>query len=342
MMRVTAKSLPASQTITLPPSRLQPNHFSLSIYGDPTTEINDLLPSIRDHGILVALVVAPGSEQGTWEVISGHRRLACAQALDLAEVPCDVRHLPDGAERHRTILEYNRQHRKTFSQLMREADAIEKLWKAEASSRRLGNLRRGRFRPETLDDSDRRNSADRSPFQDSNARSGKDGLYRQENRGRIDVAIARALEMGGKDLYRQARTIWRLAQSGDVRAQSSVVQLDAGTKTIHAGYKDLRRRGALVLIFAPRRTTYGPFATTTLLAFPIREPSRQGSSHMHFTTSHRLTGWWSIPWPGVGQPPMSASQWGGVALPTTFIRPGPISSLMIFATAFHLMRPAAT
>ena len=32
---------------------------------------------------------------------------------------------------------------KRFSQLMREADAIEKLWKAEASSRRLGNLRRG-------------------------------------------------------------------------------------------------------------------------------------------------------------------------------------------------------
>ena len=62
---------------------------------------------------------------------------------------------------------------------------------------------------------------------------------RQENRGRTDAAIAQVLEMGGKDLYRQARTIWRLAQSGDVRAQSGLAQLDAGTKTIHAAYKDL-------------------------------------------------------------------------------------------------------
>ena len=59
-MPITAKGLPALQTISLPPSRLKLNHFSLLIYGDPTTEIADLLPSIRDHGILVALVVAPG------------------------------------------------------------------------------------------------------------------------------------------------------------------------------------------------------------------------------------------------------------------------------------------
>jgi ParB family transcriptional regulator, chromosome partitioning protein len=259
-MHLTTKSLPALQTITLPPSRLKPNHFSLSIYGDPTAEIDDLLPSVRDQGILVALVVAPGPEQGTWEVISGHRRLACAQTLDLTEVPCDVRHLPDGAERRRLILEYNRQRRKTFSQLMREADAIEKLWTAEANSRRLGNLRRGRVTPEpSLDDSDRRNSDDRSPFQDSNAGSSENGLPRQENRGRIDAAIAQLLEMGGKDLYRQARTIWRLAQSGDVRAQSSLAQLDAGTKTIHAGYKDLRRRDRFSADFRPTPYDVWPF-----------------------------------------------------------------------------------
>jgi ParB family transcriptional regulator, chromosome partitioning protein len=258
-MRVTNKSFPAPQTIALPPSRLHPNHFSLSIYGDPTAEIDDLLPSIRDHGILVALVVAPGQEQGTWEVISGHRRLACAQALDFIDVPCDVRHLPDGAERRRTILEYNRQRRKTFSQLMREADAIEKLWKVEASSRRLGNLRRGQIGPIPLDESDRRNSDDRSAFQVSDAHSAEEGLPSQENRGRIDAAIAQVLEMGGKDLYRQARTIWRLAQSGDVRAQSSLAQLDAGTKTIHAGYKDLRRRGRFSADFRPTPYDVWPF-----------------------------------------------------------------------------------
>jgi ParB family transcriptional regulator, chromosome partitioning protein len=270
-MRVTTKSLPGLQTITLPPSRLTANHFSLSIYGDPAAEIDDLLPSIRDHGILVALVVAPGPEQGTWEVISGHRRLACARALDFTEVPCDVRHLPDGAERRRSILEYNRQRRKTFSQLMREADAIEKLWTGEANSRRLSNLRRGRSSSVSpLDKSDRRDSDDRRPFQDSNVGSGEDGLCYQENRGRTDAAIAQVLEIGGKDLYRQARTIWRLAQSGDVRAQSSLVQLDSGTKTIHASYKDLRRRGRFSTDFRP--TPYDVWSFRHDRAFGIPHP----------------------------------------------------------------------
>ena len=104
---VTARGSYSTPTSTLSLGRLKPNHFSLSIYGDPTAEIDDLLPSIRDHGILVALSWLL-DRQGTWEVISGHRRLACAQALGLTEVPCESCHLPDGAERYRSILEYNR------------------------------------------------------------------------------------------------------------------------------------------------------------------------------------------------------------------------------------------
>src|ERR1700677_3178461 len=50
-------------------------------------------------------------------------------------------------------------------------------------------------------------------------------------------------------------SIARLAQSGDVRAQSSLAQLDAATKTIHAGYKDLRRRDRFSADFRP--TPYG-------------------------------------------------------------------------------------
>ncbi len=49
-----------TQILPLDPSRLNPNPFSLSLYGDPSAEIDDLLPSIREHGILVPLVVAPG------------------------------------------------------------------------------------------------------------------------------------------------------------------------------------------------------------------------------------------------------------------------------------------
>ena len=129
----------------LDPKHLKTSLFSLSLYGDPAKEVDDLKESIRAHGILVPLVVAPGTRQGGWEVISGHRRLACALALDLEEVPCQVRLLRTETARRQAILEYNRQRRKSFTQLMREADALEDLWRAEARNRRLANLRQSRF-----------------------------------------------------------------------------------------------------------------------------------------------------------------------------------------------------
>ena len=60
-MSVTANRRLASGIRAIAPGRLKSNPFSLSIYGDPTVESSDLLQSIRDHGILVAIVVAPGS-----------------------------------------------------------------------------------------------------------------------------------------------------------------------------------------------------------------------------------------------------------------------------------------
>ncbi len=267
----TVRSRSASKPSQWTRSRLDPNPFSLSLYGDPSAEIDDLLPSIREHGILVALVVAPGPKLGTWEVLSGHRRLACALALGLTEVPCEVRRLPRGDARRRAILEYNRQRRKTFSQLMREADALEELWGSEASARRLANLRNRQV--ESADSSDSaecRNSDDRAIHEDSDAKLGRNGQSLSSGRGRTDAAIARHLGMGGKDLYRQARAIWRLARSGDARARSGVAQLDAGTKTIHAAYKDLRRRDRFSADFRP--TPYDVWSFRHDRAFGIPHP----------------------------------------------------------------------
>ena len=174
-------------------------------------------------------------------------------------------------ERHCSILEYNRQRRKTFTQLMREADAIEQLWKDEATSRRLSNLRQCHATPLTrLSDPECRNSADRIDFDDSNRCRGKAKNAGLERRGRTDAAIAQVLEIGGKDLYRQARTIWRLAQSGDVRAQSGVAQLDARTKSVHAAYKDLRRRDRFSADFRP--TPYDVWSFRHDRAFGIPHP----------------------------------------------------------------------
>ena len=51
----------ASETIGIDPERLRPSPFSVSLYGDPCGEVDDLIASVREHGILVPLVVtAPG------------------------------------------------------------------------------------------------------------------------------------------------------------------------------------------------------------------------------------------------------------------------------------------
>lgn len=102
-MLVTAKDARNGQHLAIAPSRLKPSRFSRSLYGDPASEIDDLIPSVRDHGILVPLVVAPSSYPDMWEVISGHRRLACALALGLTEVPCNIWPvLPGNARRVRS------------------------------------------------------------------------------------------------------------------------------------------------------------------------------------------------------------------------------------------------
>lgn len=233
----------------LAPEEIQANPLSISIYGDPAGEIEDLIESVRTQGILVPLAVT--REGTTWELISGHRRLACARALGLSEVPCEVKVYPSPAARDLAILEYNRQRRKTFSQMMREADAHEELQTAGARRRRLANLRQFQDAPTTLDDStDRRNSDDRA--------------------GRSDAALARAIGLGGKDLYRQARAIWKTAREGDTRAIASLGRLDAGTKTIHAAYKDLRRRDRFSAGFRP--TPYDVWAFKHDHGFGVPHP----------------------------------------------------------------------
>ena len=61
---------------SLPIERLVPNDFSLKVYGPPTAETDGLLESVQEQGLLTPLIVAP--EDDDFEIVSGHRRWACA------------------------------------------------------------------------------------------------------------------------------------------------------------------------------------------------------------------------------------------------------------------------
>ncbi len=221
MHRAPTEFAKSHEQYAVAPELLRPSQFSQSIYGNAATQIDDLLSSIREHGILVALTIAPIAGTKSWEVISGHRRLACALALGLPHVPCEVRILPPGKVRQHAVLDYNRQRPKTFSHLMREADALEIIWGSEAKVRRLSNLQRIEKSAVYVNLVECRNSdapdesGQPSGFHSATSRSKRGKV------GRTDSAIASYLGMGAKDLYRQARAVWQLAQSGDSRAQGS-------------------------------------------------------------------------------------------------------------------------
>ena len=56
-------------------------------------ELESLLDSISENGIISPLIVRPAEEKGKFEVVSGHRRLHAARMLNLETVPvtvCDV------------------------------------------------------------------------------------------------------------------------------------------------------------------------------------------------------------------------------------------------------------
>jgi len=55
-----------------------------------------LVESVRRHGILQPLLVAPAGEGEGFRVVAGHRRLAAAAAVGLMEVPAIVREPRDG------------------------------------------------------------------------------------------------------------------------------------------------------------------------------------------------------------------------------------------------------
>ena len=68
-----------------------PKHpFKVVLYD----EMNDMIDSIKDKGVLVPTIVRPKGN-GKYEMISGHRRKKASEILKLETIPCIVRELTD-------------------------------------------------------------------------------------------------------------------------------------------------------------------------------------------------------------------------------------------------------
>ena len=91
--RFQAMELPIGQVIPSP----------INVRRD-VGDISELTNSIREQGILEPLVVRP-TQEGTYEVIIGSRRLASANEIGLAVVPVVIQHISDADAIVRSLVE---------------------------------------------------------------------------------------------------------------------------------------------------------------------------------------------------------------------------------------------
>lgn len=91
---------------------LKPCPINFEIYGE--LQVTELMEDVRANGILEPIVVNQDNV-----VISGHRRLQCARALGLTEVPCKAIETTEDTLIP-LIMSYNKQRVKNYTQLYHE------------------------------------------------------------------------------------------------------------------------------------------------------------------------------------------------------------------------------
>ena len=81
------------RVVNLSPAEISdfPNHpFKVRM----DEEMLQMAESVKQHGVLVPVLVRP-KENGGYEMVSGHRRKCAAELAEMSEIPCIVRNLAD-------------------------------------------------------------------------------------------------------------------------------------------------------------------------------------------------------------------------------------------------------
>ena len=192
-------------------------------------------PTTSSPASAIAACSSPWSSPPTadgWQVISGHRRLACARRLGLPRSPARSARSP-APRRRRAVLEYNRQRpRPSASSCARPTPS--KPSSPPPPTAAAGPTSARRTRP--------------SPIV---------GIPTIEPAAPTPPSPAPSASAARTSTARPAPS--GAARDGDPRALAAVAQLDAGTKTIHAAYKDLRRRDRFTAGFRPTPYDVWPF-----------------------------------------------------------------------------------
>jgi ParB family transcriptional regulator, chromosome partitioning protein len=134
-VQAISRPVPAGASVRgLPVSALRAAPWNARKVFDVQSQ-DELIASIHQHGVLVALIVRPIGSTGVFEVVAGHRRFFAGMKLNLEEMPCDVRELSDEQAREVGLVD-NLQ--RTDLSALEEAEAFQQMLElAGASGRKL-------------------------------------------------------------------------------------------------------------------------------------------------------------------------------------------------------------
>ena len=196
------------------PRELKPHPLNIEIYGEENVD-SDLVKSIKLKGILEPLVI---KEDNT--ILSGHRRWKAAKSLKLDKLPCRIITFSDPLEEMEALIEFNRQRKKTVSQMMMEGDKIAWIEKVLAKRRQEATQLKGK-------------DTTGKPIVGTAKVGGTD-------KGEAREKIAKRIGMG-RESMRHVTSIWKKAKAGDAMAIDLIKKLDIGAITINAAYLENKK-----------------------------------------------------------------------------------------------------
>src|SRR5919199_4601089 len=72
---------------------IRPSQFSIRDKFNDQQEIESLIKSIKEHGLLQAILIRP--YQNSFEIVAGHRRFHACKSLRWRHIPCKIKELSD-------------------------------------------------------------------------------------------------------------------------------------------------------------------------------------------------------------------------------------------------------
>lgn len=189
-------------------NKLKPNPLNEVIYGK-TEQDNQLIESIRKHGIIEPLVI---KQDGT--IISGHRRWQTAMNLEeITEIPYRIESFKNELDEQEALIEYNRYRVKVYSQIMNEAEKLVEIETKRAKERMsLGGQGVEMF------------------------------PHLKNPKGKTRDIIGQKIGVGSGRQFDKANKIWQEAKQGNEEAKKLVNKIDKNEMSINKAYLTIKQQ----------------------------------------------------------------------------------------------------